>query len=342
MPRKKKKLVYKEMTLNELSNVDRPAQAPAKAVIIKRAKEEDVEKALFNEVLESMELEQKVYEAMDELWDFNNALRQSFHNILKDEEYPDKKQAMKASLSEYVAAVSTMVDTLPNGIQKKDFENIIITKESGKMSKEITKEDIDSAVKKALEEQNGKLEKAEKLSTMNDSQKVYYEKLDESKQDDFLKMSSGDMDKEIESFKKSDDTLEMNGTTITKSAIGDEAFKILKAQNEQIAKTNAENVEINKRLDKEKFEKSASELFTYLPGTVEEHGRVLKAIDGLDEDIQKSINTMLKSGEAAMGTAGLFSEQGNDGEITVTKKEDDETKGTMEILRKREEENKKK
>ena len=117
MARKKK--VYKDITINELSNVDKPAQEPAKALIIKRATDEEVLKASFVEVLGGMKIHDKVREAMEEMWEFNEALRTSISKIMRDDDnYPNKITSIKTSLTEFSSAVSTMIDGLSEDIQK--------------------------------------------------------------------------------------------------------------------------------------------------------------------------------------------------------------------------------
>ncbi len=266
MSRKKKK-VYKDITLNELSNVDRPAQAPAKAVIIKRAKEEVP----------------------------NNKVGAATAN-------PDKSVDGKS------------------------------TQKNGGNMPEITQADLDAAVKKAVDEMAVKLTKSESLAGMNDSQKEFYNKLDDAGKENFLKMSNEDKDKEVEKVKKSDDSFVADGQTIMKSVVGPEVFAIMKSQNDRIEKAERASLEAIEKSKDQFFQKKATEMFTNLPGTPETQGAVLKAIDGLPEDVQKNAIEMLKAGSTGMTTdTNVFKSYGDDGEVII--KKDDKEQNTLAILK---------
>lgn len=115
MPDKKKRIMHK-FRLDEISTVDNPAQAGAKAVILKRDDPKVLAKAMFDEVLAGMEIDEKVRDAMDDMWKLNSALRTSIYSIVGDkDEYPDTLKAVKESVSQFVSAVSSIFEDAVDG-----------------------------------------------------------------------------------------------------------------------------------------------------------------------------------------------------------------------------------
>lgn len=108
----RKKRILRKFKLSEISPVDRPAQGPALAVLMKRAEEtgEDLVKITFQEALAQMKLEEEAREALDDLWMLNDALRQSVRGIVEDpNKYPDPVSAVKQSLADFSSAVISMI-----------------------------------------------------------------------------------------------------------------------------------------------------------------------------------------------------------------------------------------
>ncbi|MCP4161570.1 MAG: hypothetical protein GY760_15970 [Deltaproteobacteria bacterium] len=344
MPRKKK--VYTDITLNELSNVDKPAQAPAKALIIKRATDEEVLKA------EMKTEDGKKFPSKDFAYtpDKNKPSTWKLRLTSTPGGKPDPRivGAATAALGKGfrgnkvqipAAALSGVKNKVRAAWKKanpdKSTDEIPSVLKKGVDMSEFTQADLDAAVKKAVEDVTVKLTKSESLAKMNDSQKVFYNDLDESGKGSFLKMSSDDMNKEIEKVKKSDDSFIADGKTIRKSTVGEEVFALLKSQNDRIEKAEKDSKEAIEKSKDQVFQKKASEMFKNLPGTPETQGAVLKAIDSMEEDVKKTITEMLKAGENGMTTeVDMFKSYGDDGEIVITKK-DDKEQGSMAILQKK-------
>ena len=112
MPDKKKKIMHK-FKMREISAVDGMAQGGAKMVLMKRdtTDGEALAKTMFDEALESLELEEDIDEATRDMWQYNAALRNSIRSIMEDKEtYPDTMAAIRMSLQEFVYAVSSMIE----------------------------------------------------------------------------------------------------------------------------------------------------------------------------------------------------------------------------------------
>lgn len=106
MPAPKKKILHK-FTLNEISGVDRGAQAGAVVTIMKR--KDDFAKAAFADALEDMQIEESVRTALDDMWTLNSALRRSIEMVFEDDGITDKVAAVRESLAEFVPAVESLV-----------------------------------------------------------------------------------------------------------------------------------------------------------------------------------------------------------------------------------------
>lgn len=108
--------------MDEISGVDKPAQEGALILITKRAPD-DVEtfvKASFNAVMAERERESEIcrafYEAFEDQWTANDALREA----LKDA-YSDGEQSVR----EYVAKIEEMAFAALNSIQKNSTSDIV-------------------------------------------------------------------------------------------------------------------------------------------------------------------------------------------------------------------------
>ena len=90
---------------------------------MKRDDEGEVAKVMFNEALDSLELQEDIDEATRDMWQMNQALRDSIQAIIEDKEtYPDTMAAIRMSLQEFVSAVSSMIEgaigEIEEGVEK--------------------------------------------------------------------------------------------------------------------------------------------------------------------------------------------------------------------------------
>lgn len=108
--------------MDEISGVDKPAQEGALILITKRAPDaaETFVKASFNAVMAEREREQEVcrafYEAFDDQWTANDALRTALTDA-----YSDGEQSVR----EYVAKIEEMAFAALNAIQKNSTSDIL-------------------------------------------------------------------------------------------------------------------------------------------------------------------------------------------------------------------------
>jgi hypothetical protein len=110
----KKKRILRKFKLSEISPVDRPAQGPAIALLMKRAEEtgDDLAKITFMEALDQMKIKEGLHEAMEEMWKLNDALRLSVQSIVEDpDSYPDPVNAIRQSFADFSSVVQSMIDS---------------------------------------------------------------------------------------------------------------------------------------------------------------------------------------------------------------------------------------
>ena len=181
--------------------------------------------------------------------------------------------------------------------------------------KTYSQEELDAQVKKAQEEKDAEIKKLQLIASLTDMEKSYFNSLksDEEK-DGFLKMDSKARTKVVQKAQDSDESLTIEGEVIRKSDVGDAYFKILKAQQARIEKSE-KAVELEKAArEKVEFEKAAESQYPNLPGTIVEKGRILKAVASLDKETQESLHNILKAANTAM--KDVFVEKGVSGEDT--------------------------
>lgn len=104
-----------------------------------------------------------------------------------------------------------------------------------------------------------------------------------------------------------DETMKFGTHTLRKSKVGADTFAVLKAQAEAMD-TLAKQAKTDRELAKKEREsrelmeltKRAESEFSHLPGEAVEKAKALKALAGLDDATRKSLEGMLKAGEAAI------------------------------------------
>ena len=100
----------KTLLLEKLSNVKRPAQGPALAHVIKSEDKGGLAKIMFEDALSEMQMTEELRQIVREYNRNEAAINRSIFGILEDDEYPDKKAAIRDSILQFVDALRTMVD----------------------------------------------------------------------------------------------------------------------------------------------------------------------------------------------------------------------------------------
>lgn len=162
------------------------------------------------------------------------------------------------------------------------------------------------------------LAKAEAMAKMTDVEKEYASTLDDEKKKEFMAMSPEKRKELMDSkkdIKKSDknvneETFEMNGKTIKKSAVGEDVFFILKAQKEENELTKQALAKEKDAREMQELAKQAKGLYPNLPCKDIEKAAVLKAMSSMPESTKKTLETMLKAGDEGLKLSKAFDEVG--------------------------------
>lgn len=311
-----KKRVMRKFKLGEISSVTRPAQGPALAVIMKNEYNEEAIKGAFFDSLKAVNVERAIW---DDLWKYNDALREAIHTIFEDsDEYPDPVASVKEALDEFASAVSTMIagavmdgSTITSkaeaqaaitvmGFRKED--PITVTPELIQLLKSFGQEYTVPPVEenpmtpeelKKMEEMGEALKKANAIIALSATERAHFDKCDDAGKEAFLKMDAkvrsseiakaADADPVIYTSDSGEEFRKSDDPRLVKMAKqGDEDRKVAKAEREA-----REAMVLAKRAEDE---------LGNLPGEVTMKSAVLKAIDTItDESVRKAAGEMLKA-----------------------------------------------
>lgn len=231
-----------------------------------------------------------------------------------------KVTIFKRNSDEKEEAESLGVTETDNQLEKSNMseENKVSVEELQKSLADVTKQN---------EELAAKLAEAESLSKMSDAEKAYMEKMSDKEKEDWKTMSPEERKRRMGEMKKNDETVEIDGQSISKSAVGEAQFAIFKAQAKKIEALEKSAREAVEKAELVGFAKTAREEYGNLPGSDEEKAYLLKAAASLDENVQNTLNSILKAANKA--NAGAFE--------TIGKKSS-ETSNEEEVLEKKAEE----
>ena len=157
---------------------------------------------------------------------------------------------------------------------------------------------------KALNEASDALEKLTKerdeaiaIAKLSSEERDYCADMSAEDKSSFMAKAPEDRKKDMEKKAEGDESVTIEGSTIKKSVVGEGVFTVLKAQAEKqadLAKKLQAEQDIRKKAE---FEKRADDKYAHVPGTTEERGKVLKAIDDMPEDIRKLFEKVLEQSE---------------------------------------------
>ncbi len=289
------KQILHNIKINEISSVDRPAQKGAVKVLMKRDESENTElKAAIKKIIAGDDVAQDIRAlALTKLAEVNTAQGGLITEI-------EMTQTSKAADGE--AGKDKMTDDEKEKLKDK------LTQKSDELQSnldEVTKQ-LDET-KQLLTDAKETIAKSESMSSMNDIQKAHYDALEGDDAKSFLEKSFDDRHQELLTLAKKD-------TLLYKAFDGTEYRE---SDGERLAKLAKQSDETNAALKKSIEEKQTMELtkraedeFSNLPGAVETHVEMLKAIDGIeDEEARGEAVKVLKAQNASM--AGAFKKVGS-------------------------------
>lgn len=155
-----------------------------------------------------------------------------------------------------------------------------------------------------------------KRAGLDDASRAYHadlEKSDKAKADAFLNLDEKGRKDAVALAKSGDEVITIEGQSISKRAVGDAMFAVMKAQSTRLdnqAALLAKAADVSATLS---FEKRAADDFSHLAGSVEERGAVLKFLSTAPDGVKAAADAIFKAAEASTKLA--FEKRGHNGSI---------------------------
>ena len=267
------KRIMRAFKLDEISAVDRPAQAHAKMTLMKRdfSQDERDKAAESGAAMPDGSFPIKTTE------DLKNAI----HAIGRAKD-PEKARAHIVSRAKSLGAT----DLLPEEWVSKSAGPA-----GSSMEVDMTKEELDAMIAASVQKALAEVTKAKTPPKDGDGEPDGDEP--EMGDEETKKAWRAYVEKRVATARaegadiaKRDEVFEANGAVIRKSEVGDGVFTLLKNQHNTIELAG--------------FEKRAKSEIPLLPGTDIAKAKVLKALSGLGEETRKSLEAMLVAGNEAI------------------------------------------
>lgn len=315
--------VMSKFRISELSGVNSPAQAGARAVFMKRADDIDradlavpcpIIKRDFSDkqrktLAESGAALPDGSYPIESVEDLKNAIR-AFGRA------KDKAQAKAHIISRAKALGSS--DLIPDSWATKAGDGAN-PGEGDTMSPEMKKAlglpdtatdaQVTAAVIKlageegrvsamALAKAEGERDRAVRKASMSDKEKAHTADMSDDDADDFMKKPKDARDAMMAKALEGDETLTSNGVSIRKSQVGPGAFAFMKAQAEALTQSQALITKANEERATEFYKSRVATEFAHVAGTVDDRVALLKSIDSMPEAARPGQLSILKAAEA--------------------------------------------
>lgn len=322
-PYKDKKRRMTKICINELSAVDKPAQTPATAIIMKRANFD--KGAITDLVMEEITASDLSYEV--EI--FGNdvyltardkqgqcfSLHKDFqgHYFISASENTMRvndidEDALNAVITEAINNAAAMISkTAPKEAKvfgkKQDFINAAScghTAMEDNMSDNKTGATVE-ALTKQVQDLEIQLATASAMAAMSDIEKSHYATLDDSSKAEFVKMDSGARATAIEKAADANPVVytSNDGTQFMKS---DSPSIVAMAKRADALEDKLKKSEEER--EAQAFAKRAETELDNMPGTVEVRAALIKAVDGIEnEDVRSDVFKCITAKNAEMGSA---------------------------------------
>lgn len=316
--------ILKDFELTEISGVDRPAQPTATMSIIKRREDDpaDVTATLIKAYCNKSHENAKTFaetlladRVNDSLWPMTNALSSTIRSILEDGELSEKATAVGQAIDDFGAKMRSIVDDSESPLTK--FAMNLIAGKIGDTTGEGKTMPNEKELQKKLDDANTALADMTLISKLNDNEKTFMEGMDDNARKAFTALTSEERKGKMDLAKRDDETLVVDGATISKNVVGDGMFAVIKSQQAQIT-LQADKVEkAQQAAVTATMTKRAGAELGHLAGTDEAKGEVLKLLAGAPEEVRKTAEAIFKSADEMAGKA--FGKQGHgDGQSAIS------------------------
>jgi hypothetical protein len=247
----------------------------------------------FDEIAAERQAMEAAYRISDDVWTKWNDLQTSFGTIACDDSMSaeEKIASMKASLKQFIGALEDYPDVEKALLERISESPALAALKVGEPDETEPQEEDSSMTLAELQKAHDKLaadlEAMTKKASDSDTALATITKAHAE-----AEAKIKDMEKAAE-VAKGDETVQIGDQIVKKSAVGDTAFAIIKSQVEQV------RIE-REKVEKIGFEKAAETDYGNLPGEPVAKGLVLKHVADMPEEARKTLESMLKAGNAAM------------------------------------------
>ena len=305
MPRKRN--IMRAFKINEISGVDNPAQAGARATIMKRATPAEIKKHR-GDLVSVLTSETEGHQHGIRIWhdEGETGMYISYGYAEGDEHGHDHAIARDATGNFVLGITRGHTHTIDTAAVSTLILNLVTKQGDSPMT---------DAEKKNLETLQKRLARAEAIGTLNASEREHFDGIDDATaQDTFLAKSVADRKTEIDAaaVAKAAAAAAADGTdpVVYTTMDGLEVRKSEGAVTLSIAKSNdllrKDNAELRKERETETLRKRAESEIPHLPGTVDERAALLKAVDAMtDESQRKAAHSALKAQNDAFKGIGV-------------------------------------
>lgn len=156
---------------------------------------------------------------------------------------------------------------------------------------------------------------------MTDAERAY---VAEKKFDDpaivaFMAKDAAVRKSEVEAFNKSDESVIVDGRTVRKSAVGEEAFSVMKSMQARQDVLDARVLKAEEAAETARLTKAADEDYPHVAGSTDDRVLALRHIAKADEKTRAAFDAILKAAEATAKMAFIkVGGSGNGGSDSVT------------------------
>lgn len=289
---KKNKQKALSLKLEKLSSVSSPAQEDAIVTVIKKKADDKAVKMMFQEVLSEMQLDDKLEEVMDEMYDYNSSLTRSLYSIANDPEINNKKEAFQETMFQYLNQCGKLLEdaklfkfkdvegSLPEG-DIKLVKGVLTTLGIKTKETDMKPEEVQKMIDEKVSEVSADRDMYKTLASFNDETKKYYNGLKEDEKADFLKKSEDERKEAVAISKSLDEVVEHNGVSIKKSE-DPKAFEILKMMKKEREADQAKIEKLEKAQARKEAEDIVKSKYSSLLGTEDELVTAYMAIQKMD------------------------------------------------------------
>lgn len=210
-----------------------------------------------------------------------------------------KQGETEMDVKELEAQVASLTKQLETATKASKDANVAV--EATKAAGEAKKSAEEATVK--LAKATADLAEATAKAGMSDEEKAHLATLSGKDKTDFMMAAPADRKKMMAKAADGDETVTIEGQVVSKRAVGEAQFEIIKRQAARIATTEAEIAKERTAREDGEYSKRAETELSHLPGEPILKSRVLRHLDKAEAEVKEAINKMLAAGNKAISAA---------------------------------------